>query len=369
MRILYATPHDPDDVGGIQTIVRNQVDGLRELGHRVKLVSIKPSDDRPLRDYVPKLRHIRLHDGVPGLHEIRFAHFNQFRRVVDDTIEEFDPEVIHAGEIRALPALRAASAVDIPSVLSTYALELRNQALAAAAINEASVVTGCSQYTKGLVNRIAIDGETRCVYPSIDIDAYRELDAESTGDVMTMCRFVDRKNVRTVIEAWRELDSDVRAGRTLRVVGDGPNREALERQASDMDDITFPGVLRGAEKRQALAESDLFAFVPVQNAFDVEGFGIVWIEAQAAGTPVIGSPYGGAPEAIGPNPVVQRPTDPQCVAEAMVKQLSGGTDKAVLKERAQQFSIQAIAKDLAALYQSLMEDRKSPLRKTERGEE
>ena len=355
MRILYATPHDPDDVGGIQTIVRNQVAGLRELGHRVRLVSVKPSDDRLLHNYVPKLKYIRLHDGIPGLKEIRFAHFNQFRRVVDDSIEEFNPDVIHAGEIRALPALRAASTAGIPSVLSTYALELRNQSLAAAAINEATVATGCSQYTKGLVNRIAIDAETRCVYPSIDINAYRELEADNTGDVMTMCRFVDRKNVKTVIEAWRELDNDIREGRTLRIVGDGPNREELERQASDIDDVTFPGVFRGPEKWQALAESDLFIFVPVQNAFDVEGFGIVWIEAQAAGTPVIGSPYGGAPEAIGPNPVVQRPTDPQCVADAMAKRLTGGTNEAALKKRVQQFSIQAIAKSLTALYQSLVE--------------
>lgn len=62
----------------------------------------------------------------------------------------------------------------------------------------------------------------------------------------------------------------------------------------------------------------MFAFVPRGEGYEAEGFGTVYIESQATGTPVVGSSNGGAPEAIGDGGVIVKDEyNPQEVADAI----------------------------------------------------
>jgi len=278
-------------------------------------------------------------------------------------IIKFDPDVIHAVHVRNWSALVAANEEDVPTALSTYALELEERALAAASIAAADVVHAISEFTASLV-RDAAPGpvETRLIHPSIDVDQYRDANEQigevEDGSVMTMARFVDRKNIETVIRAWTRLDSELTESRDLVVAGDGPDRDELEQLADDRDDIQFVGWVNGTEKEELLASATAFTLVPRRDEFDVEGFGIVYIEAQAAGTPVVGSKHGGAPEAIGDaGIIVDDETDPAEVADA-IETLLDAERRQPYEENAcariDRFDIPAITEEFAELYDDLL---------------
>lgn len=361
-RVLLVTPDYPPPPGGIQTITRNLERGLTETNHEVTLLHLDPREyDAAASDFFPRPRWLYTPRAtISG----KFVYLNAVYRETIEAIETRDPDVVHAMHIRNWPALVAAHEHGIPTVLSTYALELEERVLAANAIAEADVVHAISEFTASLVRDAARSPpEIALVPPSIDVDAYREavtdVDSEGPGPVVTLARFVDRKNVETVIEAWKRLSDRVTEGRELIVAGDGPNREALERRAAGHEDVRFVGWVQGREKRELLGRADAFALVPRRDEFDVEGFGIVYIEAQAAGTPVVGSKHGGAPEAIDEaGIVVDDEEDPSEVAEAILTVISDGATREELltaaNARIDGFGIPAVTESHLSVYETLL---------------
>jgi phosphatidylinositol alpha-1,6-mannosyltransferase len=92
-------------------------------------------------------------------------------------------------------------------------------------------------------------------------------------------------------------------GAALVIVGGGPYLEALHKLARDCgvaDHVTFTGGVPTAELPAHHAVADVFA-MPCRTrgaGMDVEGLGIVFLEASATGVPVIAGQSGGAPEAV-----------------------------------------------------------------------
>jgi phosphatidylinositol alpha-1,6-mannosyltransferase len=89
----------------------------------------------------------------------------------------------------------------------------------------------------------------------------------------------------------------------LLLVGDGPAAGPLRRMAADLgvgDTVHFTGVVPWSELPSYYDAADVFA-MPCRtrrSGLDVEGLGIVYLEASATGLPVIGGDSGGAPDAI-----------------------------------------------------------------------
>ena len=103
------------------------------------------------------------------------------------------------------------------------------------------------------------------------------------------------KGIDTLLRAVRAA-SDAGVKLTLDVVGSGNDKERLEDLARSLGVHTFVrfrGSAPDEELEQLLAESDVFA-MPSKK----EGFGIVFLEAMAAGLPCIGANHGGTPEVI-----------------------------------------------------------------------
>jgi phosphatidylinositol alpha-1,6-mannosyltransferase len=362
LSVLLVTPDYPPPPGGIQTIVKNLEQGLEDAGHRAEVLHVDPeSVNYTLSDYVPTPKRLySARSTAPG----QFRYLNAVQRRTNAAIERCDPDVVHAMHIRCWPALSVAAERGLPTVLSTYALELEESVLAANAIADADVVHAISEFTASLVREGARSEPTvRIIPPSIDVGAYQRVseDVEKDGGVVALARFVDRKNIETVIRAWKALSDDARADRALFLAGDGPNRDRLEGMVGPDDDIEFLGWVNGEDKQKLLARADAFALVPRRDEYDVEGFGIVYIEAQAAGTPVVGSKHGGAPEAIGDaGIVVDDENDPAAVADALETLL---TDERVRDScldaasgRVEQFDVPAVARSHVTVYRELLGD-------------
>jgi phosphatidyl-myo-inositol dimannoside synthase len=121
--------------------------------------------------------------------------------------------------------------------------------------------------------------------------------------VVCVSRMVARKGQDRLIEALPALRERVPAARLL-LVGDGPDRSRLEhlaRTTGVADHVTFTGQVADGELAAHFAAGDVAA-LPCRErrgGLEVEAFGIVVIQAQAVGVPVVAGDIGGVPDAVG----------------------------------------------------------------------
>lgn len=120
--------------------------------------------------------------------------------------------------------------------------------------------------------------------------------------VVCVSRLVPRKGQDMLIEALPSIRQRV-DGAALVIVGGGPYLAALRRLAERhgvSEHVTFTGGVPAAELPGYHAMADLFA-MPCRTrgaGLDVEGLGIVFLEASASGVPVVAGRSGGAPETV-----------------------------------------------------------------------
>ena len=118
------------------------------------------------------------------------------------------------------------------------------------------------------------------------------------------------------------------------MVGEGSYRRKLTSMIGDdiAGNVRLVGKLGFAEMRQLLAAADVFA-MPCRTrgrGLDVEGLGIVYLEAQASGVPVIAGDSGGAPETVTPaTGIVVGGRDTDALSDSLIRLL----DDAELRQR------------------------------------
>ena len=88
------------------------------------------------------------------------------------------------------------------------------------------------------------------------------------------------------------------------IIGDGEERQRLAEMVSRLgvgDCVRFMGEVKDAELLHCYQQADVFALANRQIGKDVEGFGMVLLEAQACGRPVLTGASGGTAETLRPN--------------------------------------------------------------------
>ncbi len=147
-------------------------------------------------------------------------------------------------------------------------------------------------------------------------------------DIVCLSRLVPRKGQDMLIRALPAIRERV-DGATLVIVGGGPylaTLHRLARQAGVTDQVIFTGGVPGDELPAHHAMADVFA-MPCRTrgaGLDVEGLGIVYLEASATGVPVVAGRSGGAPETVqdGVTGVVANGWDVDEIASAVGEILS-----------------------------------------------
>ncbi|GLZ34290.1 GDP-mannose-dependent alpha-(1-6)-phosphatidylinositol monomannoside mannosyltransferase [Lentzea sp. NBRC 105346] len=171
------------------------------------------------------------------------------------------------------------------------------------------VVTFVSRYTRSRFS--AAFGPMAALehLPSgVDTDLYRPdpvtrqeiRERHGLGDrptIVCVSRLVPRKGQDVLIKALPLIQRRV-PGAALLIVGGGPYRKTLESMASP--DVIITGSVPWEELPAHYAAGDVFA-MPCRTrgrGLDVEGLGIVYLEASATGLPVVAGRSGGAPETV-----------------------------------------------------------------------
>jgi phosphatidyl-myo-inositol dimannoside synthase len=150
--------------------------------------------------------------------------------------------------------------------------------------------------------RLAPGVDTSFFRPGAGGDTVRQrLGLSQRPVVACVSRMVPRKGQDTLITAWPQIKTQVNDA-VLLLVGDGPYAPALNRlaQRHKARDVIFTGPVPWPELPGYYDAADVFA-MPCRTrrgGLDVEGLGIVYLEASATGLPVIGGDSGGAPDAI-----------------------------------------------------------------------
>ncbi|MHB8589528.1 MAG: glycosyltransferase family 4 protein [Candidatus Dormibacteraceae bacterium] len=171
------------------------------------------------------------------------------------------------------------------------------------------------------------------------------------------------KGIDTLICAWPQVAARVPEAQ-LEIVGDGPDRPRLMKMAETLSfngTVRFAGRLSEEELHQAYARATIFA-MPGRHSLGApaqgEGFGMVFVEAGAAGLPVVAGRAAGALDAVGheESGLLVEPNDPTDVADAIVRLLTdselarrlgrGGRERA-----AGRFSYAAFRENIDALIQ------------------
>lgn len=181
---------------------------------------------------------------------------------------------------------------------------------------DADVVTVVSQYTRRrIASALGPHAAVELLQPGVDCSAFRpDLGARAEirrrhrlGEapvVLCVSRLVARKGQDMLVRALSAVRRQV-PGTRLLLVGDGPRRAALHRLAEscDVDDaVVCTGSVPWSELPAYYAAGDVFA-MPCRTrgqGLDVEGLGLVFLEAAASGLPVVAGDAGGARETVRP---------------------------------------------------------------------
>lgn len=197
----------------------------------------------------------------------------------------------------------------------------------------------------------------------------RPVRTREAGDPLRLLfvgRLVERKGVAVL------LDALARGGRDrLAIVGDGPLRAELEARASRAglaDRVEFTGAVTAGELSNRFAEADALVLPAVRDSKgDVEGLGVVLIEALAAGRPVIASESGGIVDIVRheESGLLVRPGDPAALSDAIGRYRDDPRLAAELAARGMElvrteFSWDRIVDRLAATYEELAAGARAP---------
>jgi len=197
----------------------------------------------------------------------------------------------------------------------------------------------------------------------MDVSAARaSLGLDQARVILTVGRLTPRKGIDTVIRALPSVIERV-PNAVYMVVGEGEDRERLEalaRETGVEDHVLFEGSVPFSQLPSTYNLCDVFVTPSRSAPPSVEGFGIVFLEANACGKPVIGARSGGIPDAIvdGETGLLVEPDDEPGLAEALVSLLSNPERCRALGEAGRARVEQACTWDVAHahLFQAMSED-------------
>ncbi|RRJ30327.1 glycosyltransferase [Halocatena pleomorpha] len=290
-------------VNGVTYTVKAWRDHWHNRGGRMEIV-------------YPKSKHTP-QQGEHPVSSLPFPFYEGFRMGfprIPDAVHEADIDIVHAHTPFGvgLSGLRVANRADLPVVMSyhtpaeEYATYLTG-ALSKRLVNAAAayeewfldradhIITPSKSTRDRLESRV--DGPITVIPNGIDTDRFAPVDTEEFRDrfglpdgplVGYTGRHGYEKRLCDILDATEELDVTVVFG------GDGPARSKLEARAATVDtDVRFLGFLDREDLPAFYSTLDVFAFPS-----PVETEGLVALEANACGTPVVGINAGALAETI-----------------------------------------------------------------------
>ncbi|HEY6856584.1 MAG TPA: glycosyltransferase family 4 protein [Mycobacterium sp.] len=315
-RVLLVTNDFPPRLGGIQSYLAELVTRLATTGEHTLTVYTPQWKDAETFDARATGYHVVRHPGTLML-PVPTVDARMRRLIAEHGI---DTVWFGAAAPLGLLAHRARQAGATRVLASTHGHEVGWSMLPLARSvlrrigEDSDVVTFVSRYTRGrFASAFGPQAALEHLPPGVDTERFRP-DPVSRAELRTryglgqrptvvcLSRLVPRKGQDVLIRALPSIRQRV-DGAALVIAGGGPYLAALRQLAERFgvsDHVTFTGGVPAADLPAYHAMADVFA-MPCRTrgaGLDVEGLGIVFLEASATGVPVIAGSSGGAPETV-----------------------------------------------------------------------
>ncbi len=285
MRVSVLCPYSLSTPGGVQVQALGIARALRVLGHDSRVIA--PSDGPPPE---PGVITVGSSAGIRSNGSISpVAAGREVTRRTLDAITSFGPDVLHLHEPMVPgPTVAALLGTDVPSVGTFHASSAHTigwyrffRRPVRSASRQLSVRTAVSEEARRSAEQV-IGGHFWVVPNGIEVDRYAKADpwpTDAAPVVLYVGRHEPRKGLGVLLEAFAGLDRDA----VLWVAGEGPETDAL--RARGIPRVEWLGTIGEPEKAARLSAATVFCAPSLRQ----ESFGIVLLEAMAAGTAVVAS--------------------------------------------------------------------------------
>jgi phosphatidylinositol alpha-mannosyltransferase len=352
VRVGLVCPYSLSLSGGVRGQVLGLARSLRALGHDVRVLG--PCDGpppdagvTPLGNSVPLAANGSVAPIAPDL-SCALRTIRALRDEAFDVVHIHEPLVPGPSMVSLLmktaPLVGTFHAAGASAAYRWAGPALR---IAAERLDARCAVSADAQL---LVQRF-LGGEYELLFNGIEVEHFAKADPWPTEGptVLFVGRNEERKGLAVLLDAFQSMPADVR----LWIAGDGPQSVQLRARAADDPRIEWLGAIDDEERNRRLRGADVFCAPSLGG----ESFGVVLLEAMAAGTPIVASDLAGyaAVARRDLEAVLVPPGDAGGLAEALRTVLADGQLAAGLVERgdrrAEEFSMDNLALRSDALYQ------------------
>ena len=317
MNLLFLAWNYPPAIGGIESVAVNLRHGLLELGHKVFTVARHAEGEERDTDIVrPK---------KPGLVAyLRFAYAVSMRHLRENQVDAIVCSGISCAPAAWLLRLRCKT----PYVLLAHGSDVEHSGLIYRIVmkflfRRADAIPANSGNTKILLQEIGCESRRlRVIHPGVDASGFpppepgsislakKAQGLEGKRVLMTSGRLIRRKGVPEFVEEvmpalikrFPDLVFVVAGGDATASLSHAERLlEPLRARVAELGleaYVKLPGRVSDKDLMELYYASDVFVMPVIPVAGDVEGFGIVFLEAVLAGTPAVASRIGGIPEAV-----------------------------------------------------------------------
>jgi len=257
-----------------------------------------------------------MHSGIVGRAERLLFRATGLAPHLVSGLRKYHPVLLHAhfGPDGAL-AMPLARALNIPLVVTfhgydaslsdeTYRQDFAGRRYLARRENLKIAATSVLAVSKFIAERLIGQGfpseKIRVHYIGVDTEKFKpQCDRPREKKVLFVGRLVEKKGCEYLIRAMEPIQKEM-PDVELIVVGDGPLRNSLQQLAeSSLRRFSFTGALPPEKIRPWMTRAMVLCTPSVvATSGDAEGFGMVFIEAQSSGLPVVSFSSGGIPEAV-----------------------------------------------------------------------
>jgi len=307
----------PPSIGGIQTRVNNYVHNLVKMGHDVVLAHmIEPEEweryfSRFGNDLIVDSSHgatvFRLRYDVGNTMKIFLTILRYLRDKRPDVVHVISGINLAIGNLFLLYGILRGCKVGVSLFGKDFLASRPNPVYFMPLIFSLSLAQRIGVNSKATLGLIpsTLRRKGRILYPGVDIEELKGVEEvgpshDGVKRILYVGRLVRRKGPDTLVRAFKRL-LDIHPNAKLVIVGDGPYAGQLKELVEELglgDKVEFTGILRGRSLYLKYAECDVFAMPSRQTKTDMEGFGMVFLEAGFFRKPSIGTPTGGIPEAV-----------------------------------------------------------------------
>jgi phosphatidylinositol alpha-mannosyltransferase len=360
LRIAMVSPYSVSVPGGVQAQVLGLARELRRIGHEVRVLA--PCDGPPPEPFVTPLGNslpTAANGSVAPLAPDPSAALRTIRALND---EAFD--IIHLHEpIVPGPTVTALLLKLAPTVGTFHAAgdstsyRVLNKTARWAAEHLTTRVA-VSDSAKELAHRY-LGGEYTTLFNGIELQRYQRphVEREETPTIFFCGRYEPRKGLEVLLQAMSHVPADV----TLWIASDGIGIDDLQNTYGADSRIKWLGRISEEDKLNRLARCSVFCAPSLRG----ESFGIVLLEAMAAGAPLVASNISGYNNVASNdvNALLVEPGNPVELAKSIMRSCDEPELRHTLVkggyERATDFSMQRLAEQYLSIYRQLLSDEKS----------